>query len=105
MLEVFGAPLTGTHVRAFVTAGGGLRMKNFKPKFASHRLHLVFPIKGSERRGLVSINAKKMVQFPSASIKFKMLAIDVADSGGDTDRIYLEGGDRIYGKVCSTIRL
>jgi len=98
VLEVFGAPLTGTHVRAYVTAGGGLRIKNFRPKLASHRLHLVFPIKGSERRGLVSVNAKKMVSFPTASIKFKLLAIDVADTAGDTQRIYLEGNDRIYGK-------
>jgi hypothetical protein len=31
VLEVMGAPLTGTDVRAYVMSGGGLCIKNFRP--------------------------------------------------------------------------
>jgi hypothetical protein len=31
VLEVIGAPLTGTDVRAYFLSGGGLRIKNFRP--------------------------------------------------------------------------
>lgn len=58
ILEVMGAPLTGTDVRAYVMSGGGPRLKNFKLKFGGKRCFLIFPIKGSERRGLVSVEVK-----------------------------------------------
>uniref|UniRef100_A0A804MZG7 Uncharacterized protein n=1 Tax=Zea mays TaxID=4577 RepID=A0A804MZG7_MAIZE len=59
ILEVMGAPLTGTDVRAYVMSGGGPKLKDFKFKLGSKRCFLIFPIKGSERRGLVSVEFKK----------------------------------------------
>lgn len=58
ILEVMGAPLTGTDLRAYVMSGGGLTVKNFKPSFRSKRCFLIFPIQGSERKGLVSVEVK-----------------------------------------------
>lgn len=59
ILEVMGAPLTGTDIRAYVMSGGGLTLKKFKPTIRSRRCFLIFPIRGSERRGLVSVEVKK----------------------------------------------
>ena len=59
ILEVMGAPLTGSDARAYIMSGGGVHLKNFKLRFGGKRCFLIFPIKGPERRGLVSIEAKK----------------------------------------------
>ena len=59
ILEVMGAPLTGTDLRAYVMSGGGFSLKKFKPKLRGKRCFLIFPIRGSERRGLVSVEVKK----------------------------------------------
>ncbi|MBA0813442.1 hypothetical protein Gohar_027290, partial [Gossypium harknessii] len=59
ILEVMGAPLAGTDLRAYVMSGGGLTLKNFKPKFRRKRCFLIFPVQGSERKGLVSVEVKK----------------------------------------------
>ena len=40
-------------------AGGGLRLKDYRPKLRSRRVQMMFPIAGSERRGLASLEAKK----------------------------------------------
>lgn len=58
ILEVMGAPLTGTELRAYVMSGGGLTLKNFKPSVRGKRCFLIFPIRGSERKGLVSVEVK-----------------------------------------------
>lgn len=59
ILEVMGAPLTGSDLRAYVMSGGGLTLKNFTPNRRSKRCFLIFPIRGSERKGLVSVEVKK----------------------------------------------
>lgn len=58
ILEVMGAPLSGTELRAYVMSGGGLTLKNFKPSLRTKRCFLIFPIRGSERKGLVSVEVK-----------------------------------------------
>lgn len=58
-LEVLGPPLTGTDLRAYVMSSGGLKLKNFKPRFGSRRCFLIFPIQGSDKKGLVSAEVKK----------------------------------------------
>lgn len=40
-----GAPLAGTDVRAYVTTGGGLRLKGLTPRLRYRRLHMIFPLK------------------------------------------------------------
>ena len=40
-------------------AGGGLRLKGYRPKLRARRVQMMFPIAGSERRGLASLEAKK----------------------------------------------
>lgn len=59
ILEVMGAPLSGTNLRAYVMSGGGVTIKKFKPRLRSKRCFLIFPIRGSERKGLVSLEVKK----------------------------------------------
>jgi hypothetical protein len=59
ILEVMGAPLAGTDVRAYVMSGGGPKLKDFKLRVGGKRCFLIFPIKGSERKGLVSVEVKK----------------------------------------------
>lgn len=59
ILEVMGAPLSGTSLRAYVMSGGGVTLKKFKPRLRSNRFFLIFPIRGSERTGLVSVEVKK----------------------------------------------
>ncbi|KAJ7965172.1 Import inner membrane translocase subunit [Quillaja saponaria] len=59
ILEVMGAPLSGTDLRAYVMSGGGLTVKKFKPSLRNKRCFLIFPIRGSERKGLVSVEVKK----------------------------------------------
>lgn len=58
-LEALGAPLGGSQVRAYVLSGGTPRFKNWKIKLSSQRCFLIFPVKGSERKGLVSVAVKK----------------------------------------------
>ncbi|CAK9140130.1 unnamed protein product [Ilex paraguariensis] len=57
-LEIMGAPLTGTDLRAYVMSGGGVTLKKFKPGLRGKRCFLIFPIHGSERKGLVSVEVK-----------------------------------------------
>ncbi len=54
-----GAPVVGSELRAFIVTGGGVRFKNMAFKRRSKRVQMIFPLKGSDRRGLVSLEAKK----------------------------------------------
>ena len=57
--------MAGSNVRASVVTGGGLRMKGLQPKLRSRRVQMIFPLTGSERRGLVSLEAKKLKVLPT----------------------------------------
>ncbi|KAL9662790.1 hypothetical protein QQ045_027624 [Rhodiola kirilowii] len=92
ILEVMGAPLTGTDLRAYVMSGGGVRLKNFKPARRSKRCFLIFPIRGSERKGLVSVEVKKR----KGEYDMKLLAIDIPMAGGPEQRLYLIGDEEEY---------
>ncbi|GBG62274.1 hypothetical protein CBR_g29882 [Chara braunii] len=91
VLEVMGAPLTGTDVRAYVMSGGRLRIKNFKPRLSTKRVYLIFPVRGAERRGLVSVEAKKK----KGKYEFKLVAVDVPTAGAE-QRLFLIGDEAIY---------
>ncbi len=52
--------MAGSDLRAYVMTGGGLRIKHLKPRLRSRRLQMIFPLSGTERRGLVSLEAKKV---------------------------------------------
>ena len=54
-----GAPLAGSEVRAYVMTGGGLRFKGWWPRYRARRVQMIFPLKGTDKRGLVSLEAKK----------------------------------------------
>lgn len=54
-----GAPLSGSNLRASVLTGGGLYVRGLRPKVRARRLHQLFPLTGSSRRGLVSVECKK----------------------------------------------
>ncbi|XP_010938050.1 uncharacterized protein [Elaeis guineensis] len=92
ILEVMGAPLTGTDVRAYVMSGGGPKLKNFKLKFGDKRCFLIFPIKGSERRGLVSVEVKKK----KGQYDMKLLAVDIPMAAGPDQRLFLIGDEQEY---------
>lgn len=92
ILEVMGAPLSGTSLRAYVMSGGGITMKNFKPRFQSKRCFLIFPIRGSERKGLVSVEVKKK----KGQHDTKLLAIDIPMKSGPDQRLFLIGDEEEY---------
>ncbi len=54
-----GAPIAGSDLRAQILTGGGMRLKNLRPRIRSRRLQMLFWATGTERRGLVSLEAKK----------------------------------------------
>jgi hypothetical protein len=96
ILEIMGAPLTGSSVQATVVTGGGLKIKGLRPKLRSRRVHMLFPLRGTDRRGLVSVEAKKK----GGQLKMSLLAVDVpmpASLGGE-QRVYVEGGPRAYAR-------
>ncbi|MCO5611249.1 hypothetical protein L7F22_065501 [Adiantum nelumboides] len=90
-LEVLGPPLTGTDLRAYVMSSGGLKLKKLKPRIGSRRCFLIFPIQGSERKGVVSAEVKKK----KGKYDFKLLAIDVAVPGAE-QRVFLVGDETEY---------
>ncbi|KAH9311375.1 hypothetical protein KI387_026410 [Taxus chinensis] len=92
ILEVMGAPLSGTDVRAYVMSGGRIHLKNFKPSLRSKRCFIIFPIQGSERRGLVSVEVKKK----KGQYDFKLLAVDVPMASGPDQRLFLIGDEEEY---------
>ncbi|ONK62720.1 uncharacterized protein A4U43_C07F7400 [Asparagus officinalis] len=92
ILEVMGAPLTGTDLRAYVMSGGGPKLKNFKFKLGGKRCFLIFPIRGSERKGLVSVEAKKK----KGQYDIKLLAVDIPMLQGPDQRIFIIGDEEEY---------
>ncbi|GAB4818947.1 hypothetical protein N2152v2_005993 [Parachlorella kessleri] len=94
LLEVMGAPIVGSPLRATVVTGGGLRFHGLRPKVQSRRLQMIFPLKGSERRGLVSLEAKKR----RGRYNFKLLAVDVPSAVGGEQRIFLQGDEAVYSR-------
>ncbi|OMO66705.1 hypothetical protein CCACVL1_21007 [Corchorus capsularis] len=92
ILEVMGAPLTGTDLRAYVMSGGGLTLKDFKLKLRSKRCFLIFPIQGSERKGLVSVLVKKN----KGQHDIKLLAVDIPMASGPDQRLFLIGDEEEY---------
>lgn len=92
ILEIMGAPLTGTDVRAYVMSGGGPKLKKFKLRLGSKRCFLIFPIRGSERKGLVSAEVKKK----KGQYDFRLLAVDIPMAQGPDQRIFLIGDEEEY---------
>jgi hypothetical protein len=104
ILEIMGAPLVGSDVRATVLTGGGLKVKGMRPKVRSRRVAMIFPLKGTERRGLVSVEAKKK----RGAMKMTLLAVDVPmpQALGGEQRLYIVGGPSAYsrGSVLDELR-
>ncbi|KAF6143013.1 hypothetical protein GIB67_041081 [Kingdonia uniflora] len=92
ILEVMGAPLSGTDLRAYVMSGGLITLKNFKLKFGGKRCFLIFPIRGSERKGLVSVEVKKK----KGQYDMKLLAVDIPVTSGPDQRFFLIGNEEEY---------
>ncbi|KAF3497423.1 hypothetical protein DY000_02056389 [Brassica cretica] len=81
ILEVMGAPLTGSDLRAYVMSGGGITLKKFKPTIRSKRCFLLFPVQGAERKGLYDM---------------KLLAVDIPMASGPDQRLFLIGDEEEY---------
>lgn len=92
ILEVLGAPLAGTDLRAYVMSGGGLTLSKLKPRLRSKRCFLIFPVRGSERRGLVNVMVKKS----KGKYDMKLLAVDIPMASGPDQRLYLIGNEEEY---------
>ncbi|KAK4351214.1 hypothetical protein RND71_030527 [Anisodus tanguticus] len=92
ILEVMGAPLSGTDLRAYVMSGGGITLKNFKPRFRGKRCFLIFPIRGSDRKGLVSVEVKNK----KGQYDLKLLAVDIPMASGPDQRLFLIGDEEEY---------
>ncbi|KAI3800043.1 hypothetical protein L1987_35350 [Smallanthus sonchifolius] len=89
ILEVMGAPLTGTDLRAYVMSGGGITLKNFKARLRSKRCFLIFPIRGSEMKGLVSVEVKNK----KGQYDMKLLSVDIPMAVGP---LFLIGDEEEY---------
>ncbi|XP_010554726.1 PREDICTED: uncharacterized protein LOC104824369 [Tarenaya hassleriana] len=103
ILEVMGAPLSGSDLRAYVMSGGGITFKNFKPTIRSKRCFLIFPIRGSERKGLVSVGVRKK----KGQYDMKLLAVDIPMASGPDQRLFLVGDEeeyRVGGGLISELR-
>lgn len=103
ILEVMGAPLSGTDLRAYVMSAGGITLKNFKPTYRGKRCFLIFPIRGSERRGLVSVEVKNK----KGQYDMKLLAVDIPMASGPDQRLFLIGDEeeyRVGGGIISELR-
>lgn len=102
VLEVMGAPLAGSDVRAQVITGGGLRLKALQPSLRSRRLHMIFPLRGLHHRGLVSMEVKRR----RGKYDFKLLAVDIPMAAGGEQRIFLAGDEAVYnrGSVINELR-
>ncbi|KAK4363534.1 hypothetical protein RND71_018775 [Anisodus tanguticus] len=92
ILEVMGAPLSGTDLRAYVMSGGGITLKNFKPRFRGKICFLIFPIRGSDRKGLVSVEVKNK----KGQYDMKLLAVDIPMASGPDQRLFLIGDEEEY---------
>lgn len=92
ILEVMGTPLVGTELRAYVMSGGGPTLSKFKPRLRSKRCFLIFPIRGSEKKGLVSVEVKKK----KGQYDMKLLAVDVPMASGPDQRLFLIGDAEEY---------
>lgn len=103
ILEIMGAPLTGTDLRAYVMSGGSPTFKNLKAGFRSKRCFLIFPIKGSEMKGLVSVEVKNK----SGQYDMKLLSVDIPMATGPDQRLFLIGDEaeyRVGGGLISELR-
>ncbi|KAJ4892070.1 Uncharacterized protein Rs2_31818 [Raphanus sativus] len=103
ILEVMGAPLAGSDLRAYVMSGGGITFKKFKPTIRSKRCFLLFPVQGSERKGLVSVEVKKK----KGQYDMKLLAVDIPMASGPDQRLFLIGdeeGYKVGGGLISELR-
>ncbi|PWA57198.1 hypothetical protein CTI12_AA411450 [Artemisia annua] len=103
ILEVMGAPLAGTDLRAYVMSGGGLTLKNFKAGLRSKRCFLIFPIRGSEMKGLVSVEVKNK----KGQYDMKLLSVDLPMAAGPDQRLFLIGDEeeyRVGGGLISELR-
>eukprot|EP00873_Tetraselmis_striata_P001036 jgi/Tetstr1/421300/TSEL_012273.t1 len=87
VLEAMGAPLVGTERRAYVLSGGGLRLQGLTPAFRSHRMQMVFLLRGADARGIVAVDVRKW----KGRSEFKLLALDIPSADGNNVRIYLHG--------------
>ncbi|XP_010516249.1 PREDICTED: uncharacterized protein LOC104791940 [Camelina sativa] len=103
VLEVMGAPLAGSDLRAYVMSGGGITFKKFKPSIRNKRCFLLFPVQGSERKGLVSVEVKKK----KGQYDMKLLAVDIPMASGPDQRLFLIGDEeeyRVGGGLISELR-
>ncbi|CAH8360381.1 unnamed protein product [Eruca vesicaria subsp. sativa] len=103
ILEVMGAPLTGSDLRAYVMSGGGITLEKFKPTLRGKRCFLIFPVQGAERKGLVSVEVKKK----KGQYDMKLLAVDIPMASGPDQRLFLIGDEeeyRVGGGLISELR-
>ncbi|KAK1421371.1 hypothetical protein QVD17_23654 [Tagetes erecta] len=103
ILEVMGAPLTGSDLRAYVMSGGGITLKNFKAGLRSKRCFLIFPIRGAEMKGLVSVEVKNK----KGKYDMKLLSVDIPMATGPDQRLFLIGDEeeyRVGGGLISELR-
>ena len=68
-----GPPLAGSDVRAYVVTGGGLRLRGWLPRYRSRRVQMIFPLRGTEKRGLVSLEAKRRKVSPFRTCTYMAL--------------------------------
>ncbi|KAL6764318.1 hypothetical protein V8C86DRAFT_2479527 [Haematococcus lacustris] len=118
VLEVLGPPLRGSPLTASIITGGGVYRtpgSGFWPQLRSQRIQMLFPLQGSQRPGLVCLEARRR----AGAYAFKLLAVDVAPQGSTSwalaaaaaqpqegTRVYVQGSAAEYrrGEVLVALR-
>ena len=97
--ELLGGPVTASAARVVVTSGGGLALfKRTTSRFFgavtlpvsvdSKWAHVVFELRGTRKRGVVSFGARKW----GGEYALPILSLELDSRNGETYRLFLEGG-------------
>ncbi|GBF95546.1 hypothetical protein Rsub_08527 [Raphidocelis subcapitata] len=79
VLEVMGAPLAGSPVRAEITSGGGVYLRDaLWPRRRPRRLQMAFRVAGPARDGTAFVTVRRV----KGKYDFKLLAVELDGVGG-----------------------
>ena len=91
--EVLGAPLRAPSSVVAATSGGEWIWRRRDelacwPRWRAHKIHLAFPLVGTKKTGMVTVEANKV----RTGYAYKTIVVDVAANDGGEHRVHLAGG-------------
>ena len=70
------------------------------PRWRAHKIHLAFPLVGTKKTGMVTVEANKV----RAGYAYKTIVVDVAASDGGEHRVHLAGPRRVARRRRRSVR-